>query len=344
MKRKFIIFNDVHLKPGNEDEILVSIQHMLDYGRSIGVDQYVCAGDFFDSRSFQRLKVLTTFYKILEMFHSNGVLLIIFPGNHDKAKYESEESFIEPFQSHPAMIYINQPDIMVIEGHTVAILPFFHDGMLIDMIKNLPPAEILISHFEMNGSVSLGRVSEHRAISPSMLDKFDRVFLGHFHDYHRVSDGIYHLPSFRQNNFGEDVNKGFTVINEDGSHEIIQGVFKRFKKVNIDLDAMTTKEIDSLLKTHQNSENAVRFSFTGSESKLKALKKGKFIEAGIDVEIKYQFDFDADNVILPTADELKVTQKHTEQSIHTLFENFCKENKLKYKEGVILLNNFLNKK
>ena len=65
-----IIFNDVHLKTGNEDEVYESTRYMVDYAVENNIKNLIFAGDLFDSRTMQRLKVLQTFDKMLDLFHA----------------------------------------------------------------------------------------------------------------------------------------------------------------------------------------------------------------------------------------------------------------------------------
>ena len=191
----------------------------------------------------------------------------------------------------------------------------------------------------MQGSTHLGNVSEKANITRKMLKKWKMTYLGHYHNTHEITKEIVHLPSFRQNNFGEDNNKGFTVIYDDLSYKVIKGRFKEFYKLSIDIDTVTSKEIDSLLELHGGSSNIVRFEFYGDESKLRALNKTKFKEANIDVKVKYESIFEVDAFVKPTM--IKVFD---EKSVQERFEKFCEEKGYDWEEGVALLNKFLKKK
>ena len=64
-----IVFNDIHLKDGNEDEVYKSTVHMVNYAVENKIKNLIFAGDLFDSRSYQRQKQLTTLDKMLDLFH-----------------------------------------------------------------------------------------------------------------------------------------------------------------------------------------------------------------------------------------------------------------------------------
>src|SRR5690606_5442149 len=128
---------------------------------------------------------------------------------------------------------------------------------------------------------------------------------GLYHNHHEIKKDIIHLSSLKQATFGEDEKKRITVLNDDQSYEIIIGQVKRFTKVVMNVDEISTKEIKELIKTHKNSQDVVRFEFTGEESKLKAINKSQFEDTGIDIKIKYEakYDLDSKNLKLPAVTE-----------------------------------------
>lgn len=57
------------------------------------------------------------------------------------------------------------------------------------------------------------------------------MYLGHYHDYQQVGSNIFHLGSLQQNNFGEDESKGFWMLYDDCTVELLKSkngnVFKK---------------------------------------------------------------------------------------------------------------------
>ncbi len=336
-----IIWNDAHLKTGNEQDVIDSVKHLLDFAKSKKIKNLIFAGDLFDSRSFQRQSVLQAFDEILNLIQKAKCKLYLFPGNHDKTVYSSYDSFLDVYRYHPCVEFNRTITNIEIDKVTITLLPFFSDDMLIPMLKEDKGADILISHFEMAGSTHLGKVSKKTSINKKLLSKWKKVYLGHYHNYHEITKDIVHLPSLRQANFGEDNNKGFTILYNDLSYELVQGLFKEFIKIVINIDETSSKEIKELIKTYSNNENTIRFEFIGSESKLKALDKSQFNSTGIDIKIKYEvkYDFDDINLELPT-----VVEKYGEEQVKSAFEIFCEEKGYSLKEGLTLLEEFLRSK
>lgn len=336
-----IIFNDAHLKTGNEQDVINSVKHMLKYAKKESITNLIFAGDLFDSRSFQRQSVLHAFDEILDLINKAGCTLYIFPGNHDKTVYASYDSFLDVYRHYPGVVFNRELSVIELDGITITLLPFFSDDMLIPMLEEAKSTDVLISHFEMAGSTHLGKVSNKSTINKKLLSKWKKTYLGHYHNHHEITKDIIHLPSLRQSNFGEDENKGFAVLYKDLSYKLINGDFKRFKKITIDINKSTAKDIKELITTYENSSDTIRFEFIGDESKLKALDKSQFNGSGIDVKIKFnvKYDYTDDQLTLPT-----VIESYGEDQVREAFKGFCNDKGYDYQEGVVLLDEFLKNK
>lgn len=332
-----LIFNDAHLKVGNEQEVIESVRHMITFAKSKGIKRLFFAGDLFDSRSFQRQSVLKAFELILDEIHAAGLTLWLFPGNHDKTIYASYDSFLDIYRHHPCVRFNREIEVIDVEGVNITLLPFFSDDMLIPMLEEAKGGDVLLSHFEMAGSTHLGKTSKKTSINAKLLSKWKKVYLGHYHNHHEITKNIVHLPSLRQDNFGEDNNKGFTILYDDLSYEIVKGRFKEFQKISINMDEHNTRSIKDLIEQYKDDENSIRFEFTGREDKLKALDKSLFKGTNIDVKIKYKekFDFKDESLAPP-----QMIESYDKEQIFTAFEDFCKDKGHNFAEGKELLEEF----
>jgi exonuclease SbcD len=337
-KPLFCIFNDMHLGVGNEDAVILSVKHMISKLLELKIDTVVFAGDFFHSRSNQTESVLQAAHETFRLLNEAGIHLIFFPGNHDKTSYFSFRSFLDTFIHHPNTTFTDKPLVLDIKGVNVTLLPFFDDSILVPMIEELEGGDMLISHFDMQGSIHLGKVCEKSTITKHTLKKWRKVYLGHYHNTHEISKDIVHLPSLRQSNFGEDDNKGFSIIYDDLSYEIIPGIFTKFNKIVINIDEVTPDDISELIKLHTDSKDTVRFELIGQETLLKALDKEQFVGTGIYVKLKYQKKFLEEGVEKPV-----LIKKFDKEQIETSFKEFCEEKGYFYEEGVVILNEFLSK-
>jgi len=162
-----------------------------------------------------------------------------------------------------------------------------------------------------------------------MLSQAKKVVSGHYHNAHQVGSNFFHLPSIYQANYGEDKEKGFTILYDDGSHCHFQSDFRAFETVKVDLGITTPTMLKELIKTHKNSEDSIRLELTGSDEKLDAIDKAKLSLSNIDYKIKREgFDvkeFDEKKLNLP---------KMNKSNVKAVFKTWCDQEELEYKEGL----------
>jgi len=341
MKRPlFLVSNDWHLDSNNCDQIIDLFHQMCKAALDAGVECIILAGDIFDSRSSQRLNTLLAFKEIVRIANENGIILRVVPGNHDKTRYDSYNSWLDVFDGF--YLYRDVETINFnIKGKVtkVTLIPFFEDEMLIDKINMAEGSDMLISHFELNGSTFHGVEAKGRAIEASMLKKWKKTYLGHYHDHNEVTKDVVHLPSLYQRNFGENNKKGFTMIYDDLSYEHIQSNFKPFETIKMDIDAITPEETKDILKRAKNNLN-LRLEITGATSKIKAFKKDKFVQAGIDIKTKHEELIIHENYFDHRPNEVK--EMMSNENVEKIFDVFCKEEELDLERGKVYLGKILS--
>lgn len=323
----FIMANDIHIAMNNVTILRPILANLVIEAVKNGVD-IVLAGDVFDSRSSQRLSVLDLFDEFLGMCESNAVTCFVIPGNHDKTLYSSHNSFLKVFRYHPSCVLIEDIKDMVVQDVNVTFMPFFDEDMMVKRLNEHSGGQILVSHFELNGSVNNGIVSKGRAISKSMLDKWDLVLLGHYHNYHKVTDKVSHCPSIIQKNFGEDENKGYTLVYNDLTYEIIKSDFKPFKTIKINIDEITPKLSKEWLKLAESNVN-LRIEVSGATEKLKSFKKVKYSQAGIDIKLNHD-ELTLSEKGFSDVSEVKGLDR---DSVKERFDKFCDEDELDKERG-----------
>jgi DNA repair protein SbcD/Mre11 len=219
------------------------------------------------------------------------------------------------------------------------MIPYFKEEQWLDIFNSINQRTvegnntILFSHIAVNGSTNNDGTKVESSIVPSILKGFKKVFLGHYHQTQEVTKNIIHLPSIQQNNFGEDTNKGYTILYDDLSYEIVRSDFKVFRKVIIDADKITKEELNEAIQTYQKQSETenIRFVFEGSEDKLKSINKERFYQVGIDVQMKNR-----DIEIVEDFDTVEITQYDSENIVEE-FEEFCETNSYNLKEGLSYL-------
>ncbi len=337
-----LISNDWHLKRENIDLIKNLVTQKCGLAKKLGLTSVFCLGDIFDSRKSQPQDVLTAFTDILDIFQDNKIKLIAIPGNHDKSVYSSSSSYLDPYFYHPAFELYSEFDYIDIqEDLRIHVAPFFveevwQDKSVFDLLEG--GKNVLFTHVGTTGSRNNDGSTVENCFNNKTFKGFDRVFSGHYHDTQEIYNGLFiHTPSLFQSNFGENDNKGFTILYDDLSYEIHVADFPRFIKVKIDLDKIENKELARLTKDYTNNDNNVRFEFIGSENKLKSLKKDMFVDAGI--EVKTVIKEVVESVELAETNEVVSFDK---TGIVEEFKLFCEDNSYSVEEGLIYLKTKLN--
>lgn len=327
-----ILSTDKHITPRNLSEMYDLFKQEIILAKERNVSNIIWLGDIFNSRESQRQEVLTFLSNILIDYKNAGLEIYCIPGNHDKTDYNSYDSFLDCFILAPHFHLLKEANSFTLGGVKFDSVPFFNEEKWLEEFNKIPKKEagqILLSHIAVDGSVNNdgSKVSSEK-IKPSMFNHYKSVFLGHYHNAQQVSKNIFHLPSTRQNNFGEDNEKGFTILYNDFSTEFIKSKFIEFEKFHIDLENSSIEEAMELAKTIEKENVRITFEFSGSDDKLRALDKKFFINLGVSVTTKNK-DVEVEDV--EYAEEVK---KMTDDDIIEHFKRFCKKNNYPFDEGI----------
>lgn len=342
-----IISNDWHLDKTNIEQVKEIIKQKCELAVKLEVEYLIFAGDLLESSVSQRQEVFVAIDEIFDIVQSYGLKIFVIPGNHDKTNKESEYSFLKPFKNHSAVIYIPNNKSVSVDGILFHFLPYFNTGCEnfntnFTALKSNTDTEcknVFIGHLALTGSMNNDGNRVESALKISDFDAFDLVLLGHYHNTHKVNHNIIHLPSIKQKNFGENNNKGFTVLYDDLSYEIIKSKTIDFEVYQFDMDKHTIDDLINVSNEIEVSTNKrIRFEVIGDKDIVSTMDFSCFENIGIDVKSKYN---QLEQPIQQTkiADSLAIL---SEESIVIKFKNFCAANKLDFDGGSKLLNKIFN--
>ena len=331
---KAIVLTDTHLNQNNIDQNKDVYIQAINLAKKHNLNKVLHAGDIFDARKGQTDSLLKTFEEILDLFHENGITLVAIPGNHDKSDYKSDVSYLDPYKHHPGFNLLRSGGFA---EDNIYMFPYFlEDGTYESLLKqsiqrdfkNFGKDCILITHVAVNGVKNNDGSKIENNIKPALFSKFTKVLVGHYHNKSTVGTNIFYIGSAFQHNFGEDISKGFTLIMEDGTTQFAKATFKEYKKIVIEIEKVSPKEIEKMVETYANSEDSIRFVFKGTHEKLQAIDKTKFTKVGID--IKRESDEIEIGVEEAKNDEFI---SFDQTSIAKEFDEFCEQNNLDKKSG-----------
>jgi exonuclease SbcD len=335
MKKQIALFcNDLHLKEDNIEQIKLNIKELIDYSVKNNTNRIFLAGDIFDSRISQRQKVLNSFLDCLDYCREKKKTIIAIPGNHDKTIYESEDSFLDPYKEHPSLRLIkNYEYLETSPGIYITLIPFFIENVWIEKFKHIQTKiiqgsvkNILLTHMGFEGSMNNDGTKVDNILKRSMFKDFDLVLSGHYHNYQKIGENIHHLPSIYQSNFGEDNNKGFTVLYDDLSFDILKTTFDEFLCIKINLNEFNKTDLPDLLLEYKQIPN-LRFQFIGNDVQLKSIDKEELISKGIDVK------FTDVSVELNNTEHIQNIKKMSTSDVLKEFEEFCTVEGISVEEG-----------
>lgn len=327
-----ILSTDKHIAPRNLTEMYDLFRQEIILAKERNITNIIWLGDIFNSRESQRQEVLTFLSNVLVEYKKAGLEIYCLPGNHDKTDYNSYDSFLDCFVLAPHFHLLKKASCFELGGIKFDSVPFFNEEKWVEEFSKIPKkiaGQILLSHIAVDGSINNdGSKVGSENIKPPMFSHYKSVFLGHYHNAQQVGKNIWHLPSTRQNNFGEDNEKGFTVLYDDFSTEFVKSKFTEFVKFRIDLSESSIEEAMELAKTIEKENARITFEFQGSEDKLYALDKKFFVNLGISVSTKNK-DVEVEDI--EYAEEVK---KMTDEDIMEHFKRFCIKNNYSFDEGI----------
>lgn len=344
MKKKPIalLLTDTHLKTDNVGLVSAIWEQAVIKCDELGIKIIYFLADFFTTRNAQPLDVLEEGLTIVKEVQEAGIHLIGFPGNHDKVDLNSEKSYLDMYAAYMQLVTGYYESIST--EMAIYFIPYFkEDGKYKDYLqhailqakrhKTKSKKHILLTHIAVNGVMNNDGTKVENNLKASDFKVFDSVFVGHYHNQSKIGNNIYYIGSAYQANYGEDSNKGFTILYSDGSHEFIKSEFPEYIKLTVDIS--DEKKIKEVLKKHSNSQDNVRIVFEGDDTQLHNLNKAKFNSVGIDVKF---------NKEIPRQDLAAVIESNVtfdRSNIDKAFKEFCKQNG--FEKDIKVGLNYLNK-
>jgi len=323
-----VIGTDSHLKKDNEDLVISVFKQTVALMKELNVPTFCHAGDFFTARNAQPEGSLRTAKTIYNLFYDEEYDLDVYqiPGNHDKTELDSENSYLDVFDKYCNLIKnYNHLDLSGVRLHFV---PYFKEnGSYKDYLKkatkNLHKEKknILITHIAISGVKNNDGSEVENEITSKLFAKFDTVMTGHYHNRSKVGKNIHYIGSMYAGNYGEDNEKGLTVLYNDGSFEYFQLEFPHYIKVEV--KAGNKAALKKVQQEHKDSENHVRLVFKGEKKKLEAVDKVSLEELGFDV--KYEDETKIINKQIAEGELIMFNRSNLKEA----FTEFCKAGDIK---------------
>ena len=184
-----------------------------------GVKTVLHLGDLMDRRKFVNFNTLA---QVRERFMDRlqGMEVHCIVGNHDTYFKNTNEvnSPKELFGSrYPDFHIYDTPVELTFDNTKIAMVPWINKGNeqeSIDFI-NQTDATILAGHFELEGYQVMRGVKHTDGMKPDMLQRFDKVWSGHFHIKHEENNICYFGTAYQMTFADLFEKKGFHIYDTE---------------------------------------------------------------------------------------------------------------------------------
>lgn len=283
-----LLLNDIHISKDNIPDFSLNWNEALSVCKRMNIHTIVLGGDLFFSRASQTLDVLLSVHDALLTARSMNIDVILANGNHDLVNQEALRGYCHIFDQHDNVLVID-------EYHTLSnpewsfslhVIPYFpEDGSFIEKLNEVKENEFNINklnylyiHEGINGALSRPADKE---LPANIFGDFDKVFVGHYHNRCKVAPHIEYIGSSRQHNFGEDEEKGYTILYTDGTAEFIKNrANQRYMVLDIPEDKVDIHLTDRLEEIKEDGRYKVKVRVHTGEAGTSAIDKSKLLEAG----------------------------------------------------------------
>ena len=328
-----LLLNDIHISKDNIPAFKANWQEAIDICRKMDVKEIAIGGDLFFSRAAQTLDVLLAVHDALLTAAEYGIHVTIAEGNHDKVNQENERGYCHVFDQHSNVLvcdeFVSLPlgDDCRFVLHMMGYFP--EDGSFctrLDRLKEevLDPKRLnfLYIHEGINGALAQPNDKE---LPAKIFEDFDKVFVGHYHNRTIIDKTrIEYIGSSRQHNFGEDEEKGYTVIYTDGSHEFIKNQANtRYRVIDVAAERAGLHLMDELREIDADGRYKVKVRVHAPQAAMKSVDKAALLDAGA---TKVELIADDEEMLEVAASSL--FEKFDSHRIRETYEEFCREKQI----------------
>lgn len=322
-----LLLNDIHVSKDNIPEFHKNWDEALAICKERNIPEIIVGGDLWLSRSSQTLSTLMAVRHSIMKATAAGIELTLAEGNHDLVDQESLLGYSHLFSEYPGVHVVDDYTVIEYPNCVLYVMSYFPENgsfmkRLSDMVKNdLDKYEhnILYIHEGINGALSTPSDDE---LPTNIFSDFDAVLVGHYHNRCKIKNTkIEYIGSSRQHNFGEDEEKGYTILFEDGSYEFVKNkVNTRYQVFDVDLSDVNQSLIDRLEEVKNDGRYKTKVRVSCKSTEVSSIDKSKILDAGASkVEIV------TEQTIVSPVVEQSLDKKFDKNGIKQEYSNFCND-------------------
>lgn len=334
-KASFLLLNDIHASDSNLPEFNLNWAEAIELCDKRGIDKIIIGGDLFQSRAAQTLNVLLAVYKAMELAMANGIDVLIANGNHDKVNQEEIMGYCHIFGKHKNVTVVD--DIVTASVNPgqysyIHVMGYFpENGTFTSRLEGLKleiksqgweGTHVLYIHEGISGALAMLTDKE---LPVEIFEGFDKVLVGHYHNRTKIKGtNIEYIGSSRQHNFGEDEEKGYTILFDDGSMEFVQNQANtRYRVIEVDYAKLNDNFIESIKEMSQDNKLKIKIKINCTKTQAPNINKQLLLEAGAS-----KVENVVEKEVISSAPKTSLYVKFNSHELQKTYEDFCAEKKI----------------
>jgi len=334
-----LLINDSHVSKDNIPEFRKNWGEALEICERNKIKVLVVGGDLWLSRSSQTLDTLMAVrWAILKATKQFGLYVLIAEGNHCKVDQEKIEGYSHVFSDYESVEIVDDYTVIELSDDVALwIMSYFpENGSFSDRLKGLKrdrqhnhcKKQVLYIHEGIRGGLATPSDDE---LPAGLFSDFDATLVGHYHNRKRIpGTNIEYIGSSRQHNFGEDEEKGYTILNSDGSTMFIKNeVNQRYRVIDIDIADMDDSSLAMLAEIKADPRYKVKVRVKCESAQSSSVNKQKLAECGAN-----KIELVTEQTTVVHTDHQSITKKFDKSGIKEEYTNFCTQKSIDNQLGL----------
>lgn len=337
-----LLVNDLHISKDTITDFNQNWDEAIGICKDEGIKEMFIGGDMFTSRGSQTLDVLLAVKNAIQRADSMEIDVTIAEGNHDKINQESFFGYNHLFTVCPNVDAIDTFIIADYENISLGVISYFpENGSFIEKLDAMKKQlgkrvgkTVLYIHEGIHGA--LGDFDIPGELPNDIFSDFKKVLVGHYHNRVHIPDtNIQYIGSSRQNNFGEDEEKGYTILYDDGKTKFIKNeVNVRYMTCEIDSSDADDTFLDKLEELKNSTPPyKVRVKVNCSDAEAKTFDKQTLVDCGAS-----KVELVTERLQKIEVQSTSIDEKFDKNGIKREYQAFCDTKGINPEKGLEYLN------
>ena len=337
-----LLINDLHISKDTIHDFNLNWDEALGVCNEYGIPEIYVGGDMFTSRASQTLDVLLAVKNAIQRSSAKHIHVTIAEGNHDKVDQESVFGYNHIFEKKNDLFVIDTGLIADYDEIKLAVMSYFPEkGSFRQKLEGVKKQvayciedTILYIHEGIHGA--LGDFEIPDELPQDIFSDFYKVLVGHYHNRTKI-DGtnIEYIGSSRQNNFGEDEEKGYTILYDNGDTKFVKNnVNVRYATITVDAEDINDSFLLKLVNQSRKGPGyKIRVKVKCTDAQAKTFDKKALLENGAS-----KVELITDKLQKIETQSTAISEKFDKNGIKKEYQSFCNGHGIDSKTGMKYLN------